>query len=302
MLPFLADLLAAATPICGAKTIPYQQQALATTAKTTWVACRDARTLLRVEPSRKTVKLGAFHPWALASGFGSLWAIDRDRAQLLKLNAATGARLRAIELPSAGASLWAGAGSVWVGYEGPGFARVNPKTGKLTPYFDGDGVSAFATDGRSVFAVSHRDNAVTRVDLKTGASSTLVRGLTPESNSATEEALVAGGSLWITGRGLDLLRVDPASGKVTATVEIGAAGFGVASAGGRIVVPVYTDTGARRGDPVVDHFAAIDPASNAIVGTTPAAGYLSGFAVRGSTILAADTVTGRLSRLPVPAR
>src|SRR4051794_34101775 len=118
--------------------------------------------------------------------------------------------------------------------------------------------------------------------------------------AATEEAVYASGALWLTGRGLDLLRIDPATGKATATVEIGAAGFGVASARGKIVVAVYSDEGARRGDPLVASFAAVEPATNSVAATAEAAGYLSGFAVSGSTIYAADTVTGRLTKLPLP--
>jgi hypothetical protein len=302
VLPFLAALLAAATPICGAKTIPYQQQALATTATTTWVACRDARTLLRVEPSRRTVRLGAFHPWAIAAGFGALWAIDRDRNELLKLNPVTGARIRTIPLPGTPASLWAGGGSVWVGFDGIGFARVAPKNGRATPFFEGDGVSAFASDGASVFAISHRDNAITRVAIRTGALKTVARGIAPTTTAATEAAVFAHGSLWITGRGLDLLRVDPARGAVVSTVEIGPAGLDVALAGGRILVAVYSEAGASRGDPVVASFASVDPATPAVVATAAAGGYLSGLGVRGSKIYAADTVTGRLTRLPVPGR
>jgi streptogramin lyase len=248
------------------------------------------------------VKLGLFRPWAIATGLGALWAIDRDRAQLSKRDSSTGARLRTFALPGTPASLWVGGGSVWVGFDGIGFARVNPSTGHATAYFDGDGVSAFASDGKSVFAISHRDNAIVRVNIRTGKSKLLVRGLAPTQTAATEEAVFASGALWVTGRGLDLLRVDPATGKATATVEIGPAGFGVASTHGKVVVAVYSDEGARRGDPIVASFASVEPTTNSVAATAEAAGYLSGFAVRGPTIYAADTVTGRLTKLPLPGR
>src|ERR1041384_5812449 len=71
-----------AAPICGAKTIPFQQGALATGKDSLWVACRDGRKLIRINGSNgtrsRTVSLPGFRPWAVASGFGALWAIDRD--------------------------------------------------------------------------------------------------------------------------------------------------------------------------------------------------------------------------------
>ena len=115
----------------------------------------------------------------------------------------------------------------------------------------GDGVSGFASDGRSVWIVSHRDNALTRVDVATGRPTRVATALTPVDTTAAERIAYARGALWITGRGLDLLRVDPATGAITRTVEIGPGGIEVLAAGSRIVVSAATPRGARRGDPIL---------------------------------------------------
>jgi sugar lactone lactonase YvrE len=230
-----------------------------------------------------------------------LWVVSREVPQLLEISRG-GRVLRRIPLLEPAASLWYGAGSVWLGFEGFGFERVDPKTGRATTFAEGNGVSAFAADGAAVYAVSHRDNTITRISLATGRSRTVTSGLVDPSTGSAEAAAFAGGSLWVTGRGLDLLRVSTSTGKVRAVTDIGPAGFVVSVTSGRIVVAGYSDLGARRGDPIVGSFSTVDPRSGKVVARTAATGtaYLSGFSTAAGTIFAADTVQGRLVRLAVP--
>jgi hypothetical protein len=296
---------ATSTSICGAKTIPYQQAAIAPATDGVWLACRDSRTLVRLTASGatlKTIKLGSFRPWAVASGGGAAWVISREVPQLLKVSPA--GQVQRIALAGVPASLWFGAGSVWIGFESFGFQRINARTGRARTFFEGNGVSAFASDGATVYVISHRDNAITRVSLSTGRSRPLATGIVDVSKGAIEAAAFSNRSLWITGRGLDLLRVRPSTGKVQTVTDIGPAGFNVATSGGKIIVAGYSDIGARRGDPIVRTFTALDAGSGDVEATTTATGtaYLSGFFVSGRTIYAADTVQGRFVRVAVPAR
>src|SRR4051794_24259287 len=248
--PFAAAAVAAAVPapfaggsataICASRSIPFQQQALASSGDSVWVACRDGSRLVRVRAATgarvRTVRLGDFRPWAVTSGFGSLWAIDRDLGELRRLDPRTGRRRARIALPGLPVAVWAGAGSVWVGFEsGTRVARVEPRTGRVRLIAAGDGASGFATDGRNVFVTCHRDNVLTRIDLATNRSATIVRGLTPTERTAAERIAFADGSLWVTGRGLDLLRVNPGTGSVEATIDVGPAAFEVVRAGAKLV-------------------------------------------------------------------
>ena len=161
----------------------------------------------------------------------------------------------------------------------------------------GDGVSGFASDGRSVWIVSHRDNALTRVDVATGRATRVATALTPVDTTAAERIAYAHGALWITGRGLDLLRVDPATGAITRTVEIGPGGIEVLATGSRIVVSAATPRGARRGDPILGAFVAVDAATGRAKPRKTAAAYANGLVLVGATAWSADTVNGRLTRI-----
>jgi hypothetical protein len=290
----------ASTHVCGAKSIPYQQSALAPAGGDLWLACRDAHRLVRLTAAGvavKTIELGSFRPWAVASGGGAVWVISREVPQLLKFSA-SGRRLGRIALDGLPASLWFGAGSAWVGFDAFGFERIDATTGRARTFAEGDGVSAFVSDGANVYAISHRDNAITRVDLSTGRSRRVAAGIVDVARGSTEAAAFSNGSLWLTGRGLDLLRVSPATGKVQTITDIGPAGFGLTVSGGKLVVAVYSNAGARRGDPIVGSFRTVDPRSAEMVATLRATSlsYLSGFVVSGTQIYAADTVQGRLVR------
>jgi streptogramin lyase len=291
--------------VCGAKTIPFQQAALIPSGANLWLACRDSRQLVELSKNGapvRTVKLGQFRPWALVAGGGSVWAISRETPELQRFDPRSGRRVARIALDSLPTSAWYGAGGVWLGFDGIGFARVDAKTGAVKSWTFGDGVSGFATDGTSVYAVSHRDNAITRVTISTGRASTLAHDLADTSTSATEEVAYTAGSLWITGRGLDLLRVSATTGKLRATVEIGPAGLNVMTLAKRLLVATYSARGARRGDPIVGSFLTVDPTTNRVVARTnaTATSYLSGLALAGGSIYAADTVQGRLARLALP--
>jgi glutamine cyclotransferase len=74
-------------------------------------------------------------------------------------------------------------------------------------------------------------------------------------------------SLWVTGRGTDLLRLDPETGAVQATVEIGVGGIDVVAAGGALWVPTRAAAADGRGFPTMTWLRRIDPASGKV--TTP---------------------------------
>jgi hypothetical protein len=69
------------------------------------------------------------------------------------------------------------------------------------------------------------------------AGTNTARGLATLPADAPERMVLAAGRLWITGRGTDLLEVDPGTGSALSTVDIGASGIDVVAHGDTIWVP-----------------------------------------------------------------
>ena len=67
--------------------------------------------------------------------------------------------------------------------------------------------------------IDHRDLTLFRIDTRTNAPTKVT---TLAADAAPERMVFLAGKLWITGRGADLMRVDPPTGAVEATYEIGA--------------------------------------------------------------------------------
>ena len=147
--------------------------------------------------------------------------------------------------------------------------RIDPGTRRVVADIQvGDGTAALVTDGTHAWAVNHRDASLDRVDLATNAVTRL--GRLP--GEAPERMALFAGSLWITGRGTDLLRVDPATASAADD---------------------------RSGLPVLEHLYAVDPATTTIAETLAPIGRLvvDGVATDGTTLWIADVVGGRLYRL-----
>jgi sugar lactone lactonase YvrE len=289
----LATPLPATTSFAACKTtsIPYPPHALAASAGSLWIGC-GAR-IERRSPSGKlltAVKTPGLRVWGLAAAGGYVWAIDRDTPTLLRVAPKTG-KVRRFRLPEAPIELAAAGGARWAAFDASGtVVRIDPRTARVGRTVRvGDGPSSFASDGTRVWAIAHRDGSLVRVDTRTR--------LAPQEASDTvtpERIAFAGGSLWVTGRGKQLDRLD-LDGHVTGTTEIGAAGIDVTSVAGRIYVFAATAEGARRGDPDVASVEVVDPATGD-VSRHDATGALSvlGYAPIGGRLAILDGLHGRV--------
>ena len=70
--------------------------------------------------------------------------------------------------------------------------------------------------------------------------------------------------LWITGRGTDLLEVDPDTGHVLRTVEIGAGGIDVVAVGDTLWVPSRNADVDVRGFPTMEALRRVDARTGAV--------------------------------------
>jgi hypothetical protein len=82
-----------------------------------------------------------------------------------------------------------------------------------------------------------------------------------------ERLTMLAGSLWVTGRGTDLIRLDPETGAVQATIEIGVGGIDVVAAAGSLWVPARNAVADPRGLPTMTWLRRVDPATGRV--TTP---------------------------------
>lgn len=299
--PPLASILptAQAFRLCGGVGAPFPQYALSRDPGTgaLWAACGTRRLLHRVSPAtgetRAILRLSTT-PFSIAAGLGAIWSAERTPV-LYRIDPRTG--LGSTATSGHGfAYVFTAAGSVWAADVENVLVRYDPATRSVTGLVRaGDGTSALVEEGGRIWIVNHRDGTLQQIDLATNTATTLSR----LPGDAPERMVYADGSLWVTGRGTDLLRVNPSTGAVQATIEIGAGGIDVRAAAHSIWVAAPTDADDRQGNPFLDRLLRVDPASNAIVETVRPTRRIvvNGTASTGDALWIADTAAGRLYRV-----
>lgn len=289
---------AAVFTICANRALPYPQYGLSLGLGSLWVACRDKGTLQRIDPATgtRTATVGPVSGdlYAIAAGGGAVWATQRGPSAL-RIDIGSGA-LRTPLPVGESAYVFFAAGSVWAADDlNKTLLRFDPDTGRSATLSVGDGTSALVTDGRRAWITNHRDATLERIDLATNT----VKRLSKLPGDAPERMVSLAGSLWVTGRGTDLLRVDPDTGAVLATIEVGAGAIDLQQAGGRVWVFAPSAADDRRGMPFAQRLLEVDPDSNRIVRTIRTRGQVvvNGLASDGTSVWAADTTNGRLYRI-----
>jgi hypothetical protein len=217
--------------------------------------------ILRVDPrtGRVTARIGV-HASALSFGERALWALRYlGRGQLVRIDPATSA-VRAFPLPSPGKTwgLAAGEGAVWVSATCPAFGcllRVDPATGRVAARISGSHLFGHVAVGDGAVWASD-GAAVTRIDPRTDqvtAAATLSPPVAPGSSIPDGSGLLAAapGTVWVTGSGdgrqVNVLRIDPGTGRVTgAGVAAGPAPQAAAASGSTVWVAIAT--GLARAD------------------------------------------------------
>ena len=292
---------ARAIKVCAGAGPYWPTMTLALRGTSAWIACKEQSRVVRVDTrtgrTTKSVRLGA-PVIAVASGFGSIWAVDSS-GTLSRLNATSGKVARVIRLGVVAAyNIWIGGGSVWVADDqGARVVRVSPGTGKVVARIRvGDGPADMAFNGSTAWVINHRDRSVTRIALGTNTTSKLV----VLDGDAPERMVWHRGSLWITGRGTDLLKVNPADSSAEETIEIGASGIDVAAAGDALWVPTRSAETDERGFPTMDALKRVSATSGAVSTVARATGRLDvhGLATASGRVWLADNTSGFLYTTP----
>jgi streptogramin lyase len=303
-----ATAASAPAPLPGARVIrvcaaagPYwPTMTLALRGTSAWVACKEQSRVVRVDTrtgkTLKSVRLGG-PVIAVASAFTSIWALDSG-AMLYRLNPSSARVVRRIVLPAAAPyNIWAGGGSMWVAADqGAQVVRVSPRTNQVVARIPvGDGPADMAFSGGKAWVVNHRDRVLSEIDLGTNRSTKLA---TLEGD-APERMVWSRGSLWITGRGTDLLKVDPVDGSLEQTIEIGASGIDVVVDGDGIFVPTRSAAVDARGLPTMDALKRVSASSGAVSTIVRTTGRVDvhGLAAQKGAVWIADNTNGRLYRI-----
>jgi streptogramin lyase len=265
-----------------------------------WVACKEQSRVVRVPlpsgPLRAVPIAGS--PIAVVTGFGAVWALDSGgvvsridtRSARVTAQITTGS--------SAPYNLWVGDGSLWSVDDASGTVlRIDPARRKVVArILVGDGPADLVFRGERAWVINHRDRGLVVIDTATNRP----RRLTTVPGDAPERIAWESGSLWVTGRGTDLLRLDPVTGAVRATIEIGAGGIDVVAARHSLWVPARAAAADSRGFPTMAALRRVDPATGRV--TTPARARgrvdVHGLVPYRDGVLLADNTGGRLYEVP----
>jgi hypothetical protein len=275
---------------------------LAVAGSTAWVACKEQQRIVRIGlPAGRrtaTVRLpGAVI--AVATGYGAVWALD-ERSTLYRLDAG-GVRVRKqIALGTAAAyNVWTGAGSVWIADDqGANVVRVSPAANKVIARIPvGDGPADMVFAGRSAWVITHRDSTLFRIDVATNEVTRLAT--VAGQDAAAERLALLGDSIWITGRGLPLLEVDPTTGATRRSVDLQGTGIDVVATAKALWVPVRTDAVDRTGFPTMTAFRRVTTQGEVTtVATARGRVDVHGLATGLGAVWLADNSSGFLYRLP----
>jgi streptogramin lyase len=292
---------ATAVRACGGAAIPYTQNGLALGFGSAWVVCTREQRVQRFAGGKVVARIPVpTEPWAIAAGDGAVWALARDGSTVYRISPATNRVSGRIELGAPGVYLWALAGAVWVADDADStLIRIDPVGLRVSARLPaGDGPSGLAFDGAYLWLVSHRENSLDRIDPATNVVTRVATALSPPETSAAERVAALGGSLWITGRGLDLLRRSP-SGAPLGSVEVGPAAMDVVSDGSSLWTAPFTAAAARRGDPVAGELLRVDTSGQvtARIAATRRL-FVNGLAAEEGALWVYDGVAGVLVRLP----
>jgi DNA-binding beta-propeller fold protein YncE len=294
---------AAAFRVCGGGGAPYPQYGLALGFGSAWLACVGQRQVQRVDlaSGRVVARIGLpIAPWSIAAGEDGVWAVALGGSQVYGIAPGTNRVTARISLGGSLPYLWAGAGALWVADDSAReLVRVEPGTNRPSARLSvGDGPAGFVFDGSHVWVLNHREGSLDRIDPATNAVTRMASGLGP-ANSAPERIAFFGGALWVTGRGLDLLRLSPVNGAVLGQTEIGPAGIDVRSDGAALWVASYDAAAEPRGDPVAGSILRVAADGSVLATIVPTRRmFVNGLAASGAQLWVFDSVAGLLLRLP----
>jgi YVTN family beta-propeller protein len=238
-------------------------------------------------------------------GFGSVWVANHHGSSVSRIDPATDAVIATIPLGEGPGRLTTGFGYVWVDdYNGGGFWRIDPKTNRAhelwSPPGSGqwDGVCGNPVAGEgAVWATGGPSGPLFKVDPTSGRviDTAKIDGCGAESDGSVGVA-VGAGSLWVGSGPNDVLRVDPETLEVQATIKVpgGPISVGPTSFGGDALWVTQLPSG---GDFDNGFLLRIDPGTNRVTARTPVGFGPGDTCVAGGSVWVLNGMDGTVSQI-----
>jgi virginiamycin B lyase len=194
--------------------------------------------------------------WSTKAAGGGVWIqVDPPVDQLVKVDTATGEPTVTIDQ---GRGIGTDGTEVWVALGPGGLAKIDPGTGETLLAVSVPGEASYAALGAgSVWSTHGRD--IGRWDTTTGELLAIIE----VDGSEVTELLFAHDALWLTVKDDGVVvRVDPSTNEVVATIRTGAGAHGMAADENGLWVTNYRANTVSR----------IDPATNEVVATISGVG------------------------------
>ena len=197
-----------------------------------WVAL-GVHGLVRIDPESNAIVQRIERPlFALAAGFGSVWALDVFEDVVVRIDPETNRVAEEIRVGRLPTGLAVGFGSVWVANQvDASVSRIAPETGRVTATIslgnDELWPGALAAGPGGLWLVAGGGNTLVRID----PSTSRVADRLPALRART--LAVARGALWVGfANSQALLRIDRQGGRVVRLRAPKADGYGPRLAGG----------------------------------------------------------------------
>ncbi len=246
-----------------------------------WVGNVQDRTLTKIDPAQRsatgTIPLENRTPTGIAVGLGAVWVAHGLSGQLSRIDPQFGQVTRSIAVggtafgfPSGVVAL--GARSVWAAYGDSTLARLDPAGRLLGRTLAGSQPAGVAVAGPSVWVANSGDATAQRFNQETfrqGALETYNVGRRPTG------IVYADGAIWVANAGDDVvMRIDPSSGAITASISVGAGPTVLAYGSGSVWVANTTGGTVSRIDPKTNDVVETIEIGNAPYGIAAADGLL----------------------------
>jgi YVTN family beta-propeller protein len=191
-----------------------------------WIVNTADGSVSRIDPAAAkvvaTIRVGSA-PFGVAAGEGAVWVANQDDDSLSRIDPATNRVARTVPVGMLPIGVAVTPGAVWVAnHHGDSVMRVDPKTNKVvrtvsvgsTPI---GGPAHMAADARSVWVGVPDVGAVVRID---ATANTVRSAKIPSGGGLCGDLALAGTAVWVAGGGcaVGITRVDPSTGKITATL------------------------------------------------------------------------------------